>query len=289
VTIPVSTPPAIRLSVLETVGASYDALWEARDDALRLAAVPAGLFLLLQLFIGSQFPPPPLPEAAEGAPQMPFPVSPWFFAAMLLGLVPATLFSCNWLRVLLLGPAAAPGLGLRWGWRETRFLIYTVLIPLIAMLAALAVVIPVVAIFAVIGMVLGQVQGPPPNPGAMPSTLLILAGALPVVAAQIYVAIRLMLALPAAALDRPQGLRLSANLTRGNVFRIFLAFLLGVFPFYVGIFVLELLLGMTGIFQAVPLTGTLLVVLVSLLLSAAGSAVMATVYRRLGGASRAQV
>jgi hypothetical protein len=288
VTAPVSTPPAVRLSILETVGASYDALWENRDDALRLAAVPAGLFLALQLFIGWQFQPPPMPEGAEGSPAVPA-IDPWFFAAAFLGVVPATLFSCNWLRALLLGPAAAPGLGLRWGWRETRFLIYAVLVPLIAMLAALAVGIPVAAIFAVIGMVLGQVQGPPASPGAMPSTLLILAGALPMVAAQIYVAIRLMLALPAAALDRVQSLRLSAGLTRGNVFRIFLAFLLGVFPFYLGILVLELLLGVTGVFRSVPLTGTLLVVLVSLLLSAAASAVMATVYRRLGGTNRPQV
>lgn len=283
-----SPPPAIKLSIIETVGASYDALWEHRDDAFRLAAVPAVLFLALQLFLSWQFA-AATPEG-EGAfdPANPPSLDPWFIPATLLSLIPATLFSVNWQRVLLLGPAAAPGLGLHWGRRETTFLATVFAIALAAMLAAIVVAIPVVAIFMVLQATMNNVVGPA-GPGTGLPILPIVATALPVVIAEIYVSVRLMPALTGAALDQRGNLRLSWRMTRGNVLRIFAAFLLGVFPFYIGAFVLELLLGMTGLFANVPITGTFLVVLVGLLLSAAGSAVMATVYRRLGGANRASV
>jgi membrane-anchored glycerophosphoryl diester phosphodiesterase (GDPDase) len=139
------------------------------------------------------------------------------------------------------------------------------------------------------GVVLGIVQGAPTSPGAMPSVPLIIAAGLPVAIAEIYVAIRLMLALPATALDGSDEFRLSWRLTRGNALRIFVAAVLGVIPFYVGAFMFEYLLAMAGLYALVPFTGTLLVVLVSMVLSAAGSTVLAMVYLRLGGPVPARV
>jgi hypothetical protein len=280
-----SPPPPLpnRLPILEAVLASYAALWQGRDVALRLAAVPAGLILVLNLFISWQLLPAASDPAAPFDPAQAAGISPWFYPASFLGLIPATLFACNWQRALLLGGDAAPGLGIRWGLRETKFLVWTIVIALAMLLAALAVAIPVMAIFAVAGIVLGIVQGAPAGPGAMTSVPLIIAAGLPVVIAEIYVAIRLMLALPATALDGSGVFRLSWRLTRGNALRIFVAVLLGVIPFYVGAFVFELLLATAGLYALVPFTGTLLVVLVSMVLSAAGSAVLAMVYLRLGG------
>jgi hypothetical protein len=286
-----TTPPPLpnRQPILETVAASYAALWEGRDDALRLAAFPAGLILALNLFISWQLLPSASDPAATFDPTQPTGISPWFYPVSFLGLIPATLFACNWQRALLLGGEAAPGLGIRWGLRETKFLVWTILIALAMLLAALVVAIPVIAVFAVMGVVLGIVQGAPTSPGAMPSVPLIIAAGLPVAIAEIYVAIRLMLALPATALDGSDEFRLSWRLTRGNALRIFVAAVLGVIPFYVGAFVFEYLLAMAGLYALVPFTGTLLVVLVSMVLSAAGSTVLAMVYLRLGGPVPARV
>ena len=125
-------------------------------------------------------------------------VPPWLLALSLLGLVPAALFSCNWQRALLLGGAAAPGLGLRWGRRETRFLAATILIGVAMMVTALLVGVAVFLVFRVIGMMLGVVQGAPGDPAAPQSAPLTLAAALPVVIAQVYVALRLVLPVPCA-------------------------------------------------------------------------------------------
>lgn len=277
---PGAAPP---LPVLETVRAAYLALWAGRDDALRLAAVPAVAFLVLNLFISWQVmsaaPDPAVPPEAT----IPFAVDPWVVALSVLGLIPATLFSCNWQRALLLGGAAAPGLGLRWGWRETRFLGATILIGVAMMVTALVVGVAVLLVFRVIGMVLGVVLGAPADPAAPQSALLTVAAGLPVVVAEIYVALRLVLALPATALDGSDGLRRAWRLARGNVPRIFAALLLVVLPFYLGAFLVEFLLARTGLFLVAPFTGTLVAVLIGFLLSAAGAAALAAIYRRLDG------
>ncbi len=287
VTAPAASPPPVKLSVLEAVGAAYDALWERRDDAFRLAAVPAVLFLAIQLFLSWQFAAGPLDGDAALDPANPPAVSSWLMVLSLLGLVPATLFSVNWQRALLLGGHAAPGLGLRWGRRETMFLWSTILIALAALLAAVAVAIPVIAIFVALQLTMNNVVGPA-GPGSGLPILPLIAAGLPVMVAEIYVVIRLAPGLAAAALDQSGNLRRSWRMTRGNALRIFLAFLLGVFPFYVAVFVLHILFGATGLLASVPLTGIFLNVIISLVLSAASSALLAIVYRRLGGSSRAQ-
>lgn len=284
---PRGTAP-VPLPILDTVGAAYEALWAGRDDALRLAAVPAAVFVALNLFISWQL----MSAAAESAapdlaavsdPMIPFGIHPWMIALSVLGLIPATLFSCNWQRALLLGGAAAPGLGLRWGLRETRFLGTTILIGVAMMVTAFVVAVSVLMVFHVIGMVLGIVQGASADPGTPQSAVLTIAAGLPVVVAEIYVAIRLVLALPATAIDGSDGFRRAWRLTRGNVARIFVALLLVVLPFYIGAFVFEFLLGKTGLFRLVPFTGTLVAVLIGFVLSAAGAAALSVVYRRLGG------
>lgn len=287
-TAPAPAPGAAPLlPVRGTARAAYAALWAGRDDALRLAAVPAVAFLALNLFISWQvMPAAPDPAAAPEA-ALPFAVDPWVVALSVLGLIPATLFSCNWQRALLLGGAAAPGLGLRWGRRETRFLGATILIGIAMMVTALAVGLTVLLVFRVIGMVLGVVQGAPADPAAPQSALLTIAAGLPVVVAEIYVALRLVLALPATALDGSDGLRRAWRLTRGNVPRIFAALLLVVLPFYLGAALVELLLATTGLFLVAPFTGTLVAVLIGLVLSAAGAAALAAIYRRLGGTAPA--
>ncbi len=277
---PRAAPP---LPVLETARAAYAALWAGRDDALRLAAVPAVVFLLLNLLISWQV----TPAMPDPAAPMPLALDPSVIALSVLSLIPATLFSCNWQRALLLGGAAAPGLGLRWGWRETRFLGATILIGVAMMVTALLVGVAVFLVFRVIGMVLGVVQGVPADPAAPQSALLTVAAGLPVVVAEIYVALRLVLALPVTALDGSDGLRRAWRLARGNVPRIFAALLLVVLPFYLGAALVELLLAWAGLFLVAPVTGALVAVLIGFILSAAGAAALAAIYRRLGGTAPA--
>jgi hypothetical protein len=164
------------------------------DLFLRLAVMPAlGMFIaeLLLFWLGFE-----IKLDLTGAT----PPSTETVAAVLLNylvyLVFTTLFSVNWTRSLLLGPAAVPGFGLQWGLRETRYLLRAAAIAFIPAFAGMFVVFIILAVF-------GQ-------------SAITGVAALVLVVIYLFVMVRLTLLLPAAALDHPFTLRAALAL-RGRL------------------------------------------------------------------------
>jgi hypothetical protein len=195
----------------------------------------------------------------------------WAYLLIILSIPPGALLAQNWLRVLLLGPGAVPGLGVRWGTRETRFLGRMIVIFLAGLLATLMLVAPALV---VIGLVAGGVVAP------QGLTVVSVVAALLIYA---YISLRLSLALVAVALDLPGTLGQSWAATRGLGGPMVLAGIGVVGPFYVMAFLLPALLRASGLEAAAPLSSLLLQVMLAALTSAAGFALVAVIYRRLAG------
>ena len=280
-------PPA-RLPVLDTVRQAYAALWEQRDDLLRVAAVPALAAFGLNLILDWRFGP-----GMHGDPLNPPQLGAGAFLLMLLAWLPMTLFSVNWKRVLLLGRDSVSGLGLRWRLRETLYLIRAIVLLLAATLAGVIASLPLILLLAVLGVAAGFIGGAAgPGVGIDQASygmgfLIGVIGAIPVIVVEFYVMFRLMLALPATAIDRSRAFRLSWERTRGTVGRLFLAYLLVVLPPYVAIFLFQLALNAAGLFDVAPFSGQLIGTLLGFVAAAAGSSVLAMAYRRLVGAASA--
>lgn len=278
---PRGTQPPARLPVLDTTRRACEALWTHRDDLLRVAAVPALATFGLNLILDWQF-----GFGAHGDPLNPPQMGVGAFLVLLLAWLPMTLFSVNWMRVLLLGDEAVGGLGLRWGMRETIYLIRVVTILIGAMVAGVIGSLPAIVAAVAIGFAtgaIGTVVGP--GVGASPAVGILIAMlvAVPMLVVEFYVMFRLLLALPAAALDRPRGLRLSWTVMRGSVLRLLVAYLLVVIPPYLAVFVVQLLLGTAGLFEIAPFSAQLIGTLLGFIVAAAGSSVLAIAYRRLIG------
>src|SRR5690606_34062473 len=141
--------------------------------------------------------------------------------------------------VLLRGSAAVPGLGLRWGVRETRFLLRGVVILLIA---GLAVSFPTAIAFAVFGQ----------TPGAVP--LVFSLGML----GYLYLLLRFVFGLVALAVDESCGLGEAWIATKGIGGRFLLIMALAALPFWFVGLLLPLFLGGIGLYQAAPYASLLL-------------------------------
>lgn len=280
-----AAPPRMKLPVIETTAAAYDALWRYRDDLLRVAAVPAAITFGIYLAMAWQ-----LDVELVGDPLNPPAMSPGALALILALWLPFILFSVNWTRVLLLGGASVRGLGLHWGLRETKYLLRMLAMMLAAMLAALVASLPFILAFVVVGFAAGDVgtmAGPGLGVESKTEALLIALVAVPVIVVEFYVMFRLMLALPATALDRPGALGLAWNVAKGTVGRLVLVYLLVVVPPYLIIFALQFLLGMAGLFEAAPFSAQLISTILGFVLTAAGSGAIALSYRRLVGVAPA--
>lgn len=247
----------------DLVRQSYRALWGARGELLRIAVAPVGIILAIDAVLFLSAP-------AGAAPAL----GPWDYLLIALSIPPGALLAVNWLRVLLLGPGSVSGLGLRWGRRETRFLLRMIVVLLAAIVATFITVAPILIL---VGVVVGTGGGP----GL--AHLLTLAAVFGGLAIYAYVGLRLSLALAAAALDAPGGMPQSWAATRGAGVRLVLAGIPVVGPFYVLMLLLPTLLLQSGVETAAPLSSLLLQVVLASLASVAGFTVVAVVYRRLGG------
>lgn len=270
--------PQPGLAVLETAGAAYRALWTRRDDMLRLVVVPVLVVFAFHLLLAWQFGIATPSQAGE-----PTAFDPWLYPALLLAWVPVAQFSVNWLRVLLLGSAAVHGIGLHWGRRETRFLLYMILIFVASAAAFLAFAIPLGVILAMVGGILGGAGGGPLGSPMAPAwgTMIGITVAVPVVAIQIFVMFRLALALPATALDQARALHRAWTMARGSVLRLIAAYLLVIVPVYLVVAALQMLLYLLA--AVAPYASQLIVAALGMIGIAAGSSVLAVAYQRLGG------
>lgn len=242
---------------------SYDALWQRRGDLLRVAVVPVGLTLVIDVVLFVLAPADPAgSELGLGG-----------YLLILLSIPPGVLLAVNWLRVLILGSGSVAGLGVRWGARETRFFLRMLALGLAGLLAALVLLMPVMLLF---GLLMGGQAGE----AAFAFSLFITVAT---VLIYLYVSLRFSLALAAAAIDGPGTLMQSWAATKGIGLQLVLAAILTVGPFYLLVFLLPALLASSGVVAAAPLTSLLLQVVLGSLTSAAGFALVAVVHRRLSG------
>lgn len=248
----------------EIAGAAYRVLWHGRDELLRVAAVPFGLILMLKVLASWV-----LPDPSPGIG----PADLWSALLVLLSIPLGVLMAVNWLRALVLGGRTVPGLGLRWGRRETRFLLRWLAICLAGFAVLLVFVVP----FMLALLVLHQVGGVPEVVVQL-APLLIGTVIMPIYA---VITLRLSLALVTAATEAPGSLRDSWMATRGLGGRLLLAGIAVVGPFYLLAYLAPPLLYVLRVEAAVPLSSLLLQVLLAMLTYAAGLALVSVVCRRL--------
>ena len=244
---------------------SYDALWRGRGDLLRVAAVPVGITLAIDVIL---FALAPAQADASGNE-----LGLGGYLLILLSIPPGVLLAVNWLRVLILGSGSVAGLGARWGARETRFFLRMLAIGLAGLVAALVLLMPVMLLF---GLLMGENAGDATFAFSLFITIA-------TVLIYLYVSLRFSLALAAAAIDVPGTLVQSWAATKGIGLQLVLAAILTVGPFYLLVFLLPALLASSGVVAAAPLSSLLLQVVLGSLTSAAGFALVAIVHRRLSG------
>lgn len=240
---PGSSPARPPLLVQPLVIETYRLLWARRDDLIRLGLAPTLASFLLAI-------------VATGLP-----LDGTMLVIWLANLLPLTLFTVNWYRLSLLGPAAsAPGLGLTWEGRKTRFLIVNLLL-VIGIVLALAV--PAVVIN-------GLLQQSVPGYAAMIALMLV----------GFYLYLRLGLVLPAITVDHPYRLAQSWRDTVGCGFQLLVATVAAVLPILVvqQIF-FALALGI-GLVSAAPYAVAFLGTVPTYVWSAAATTMIALVFRR---------
>lgn len=214
------------------------------DALLRLAAAPLLLSFLLAILVNWL----PSDEMA--------------ILALLLDLAPLTVFAVNWHRLVLLGPQACPpDLGLEWGRRQTVFLGRTLVLGVgLGLAAALPVILASRLLQA--------------SPIGVP--LLLTAAA-----AVLFVAVRLSLVFPAAALDRQYGFGSSWRDTEGFGFQLLGLMLATGLPFWAGALLLHVFADSTGLATAAPYALLFVDRAVGYAAAAAGVNLLSVVYRRL--------
>lgn len=224
----------------------------------RLALLPAfASFLLELLLFGSGVAeladPQNLREPTVGDLGMPLLV-------LLLNFALVSLFAVAWTRVVLLDPSAEPGLLFRWGARELGYVLR--LIPLTVGMVAIAL---------------------------LPALLLAdsaIRGILTFVAAivALFLFVRCMLVLPAAALGLRFGFADAMASTRGNIpFSIVLASFVICLPFIPLFLLVEGLLRATGLAETAPYASLFLQVAIGYAMQAGAIGLQALLFRHLTG------
>lgn len=235
------------------------------DLFLRLAILPAmGMFLgeLLLIWLGFE-----IKLDFTGAT----PPSSETVVAVLLNylvyLVFTTLFSVNWTRSLLLGPAAVPGFGFQWGGRETRYLLRAAAIALVPAFLSMFVVFIILAVFgqsAITGV-----------------AVLILA------VIYLFVMVRLTLLLPAAALDHGFTLREALALRGRLAARLLATQILVTLPYFLTLFLVGTLIDRLGFFALAPYASQFILLVMNFVFFAVSAGIFAYAFQTIvNGRSR---
>lgn len=228
------------LSALKTAQDAAKLAWGHRDDLLRLAVVPVLASFALDV----------VAAAASGTlwaaePQEPQPLPGLLQAVLLAGdVLLSTLFSVNWLRVLLLAEARGrPSLELRWTRRHGLFLGRSLLLA-----AGFTVAVLLVAGLTTGLGAIGAGPGGMAPTGMLALAVMALAGG--------YLFLRLSLVLPAAAVDHPYDFSRSWRDTATAGAPMLLAVL--ILALVLTLVALGVVAVAAGIYAAAPLSALLL-------------------------------
>jgi hypothetical protein len=249
-----------RLGIIQLVMTSLQSLSLCRDDALRLAALPTLVYFGAMIY--GQSAAFALMTALEGGTTQ---IDPALGGRLLLTGIVAVLslswLAVNWLRFLLLGQQAAPGLGLKLGRPHLLFLLSALALAFAALLCLSLLSLPIQLVLR------GAAQ------------IGLWAAALGIG----LVAIRASLALVAVAIGQPVGLRRAWEASAGQGIVLLVAFLLVEIPFVLLVTVIGLIAGATGLAVAAPYTLLLIGCIIQIVATMAQCGVLAAAYRRLIG------
>lgn len=198
-----------------SISEAFQLLWQLRDDWLRLAILPVLASFVLSI------------------PLILWPEEPLRLLPALANVFPLALFAASWLRVLLFGPDAVAGLGLRWTQRESRLLLRWLQLQILVGLGAalpLALVLPLLQ--TPVGM--------------------LLLGA--IFCISLFVLLRLCLVLPAVMADRQLDLAGAWAATADCAPAMLAVVLLVNLPVSFAGMALELLARSAGLAEVLPLT-----------------------------------
>lgn len=249
-----------RLGIFQLVNTSLQSLWLCRDDAIRLAVIPALLYFAGMAY--GQSAAFALMTAIESGTAT---INPGIAGRLMLtgiiALVSLVLLAVNWLRFLLLGREAAPGIGLALGRQHFLFFFGAAALGLASLFALTLVSLPIQLLLR----------------GAAPYGMWIAALAITAII------IRLGLALVAVAIGQPVGLRQAWAASRGQSLVLLVAFLLTEIPFMLLVTVIGLIAGLTGLSAIAPYTLLFIGCLIQMAAVMAQCGVLAAAYRRLIG------
>ncbi len=203
--------PARKLPVLRIVGASYGFVLLNLRDFLRTAWLP--FIVLVVMLVIHGMPEPPPETTGDQPPQLP---GPDFLIALIIFLIISVTVQVAWYRRVLLGPdGLASGFPLALGRREGRFFMRMIGVLLLMLM-----------LFVFAMNILGGAV-PAGSPGALAFSYIGLAV---LALGDFYLASRLWLVLPAAAVDARTTWVQAWRLGHGNGWRIALAWIGALLP-----------------------------------------------------------
>lgn len=268
------------VSLFATLGTAYRFLWSERRDLVAYAFLPVLLVTFVQiagLWATGEWqtvfePPEPAPARDPDQPPPAFDIPRVHIAAMAANAVAAfvayAMFAVAWFRRHLIGPEGMTvGAAMRWGQRQWRFVSrFFMLIFLVLVLGALATV------------PLDLLTASNPMFGVFARAVIVVA--------TLLITSRLLLTLPAAAVDRTFGFRDAANATKGKSWYMVGIYLLSLLPvlfvlILVGQIVSGLALGIGGPSLTFLLVALLVQQAVMFIAIAAQVTALAEAYRQL--------
>lgn len=193
----------IRLSPAEVIREALSVSWERRRPLATALLVPAGMIMLLELL--------QMPFEAKKALKS----SALFLVLELLKLFPFTILAVSFHRIILRGRESVPKFGItKWTKRETRFFGWSLATSGLCVLVFFLCFIPIAFLSPSVFDIYGQ------GSGGTTTHILIYLAFLPAA----YVLARIVLVLPATALDLRPTLSSASSLSKGDGWRLALLF-----------------------------------------------------------------
>lgn len=232
------------ITLFASLGTAYRFLWNERRDLFAYAFLPVLLVSFVQIaglwatgdwrlhFEPSALTPPPAP----GEPQIVINLGNIFslegvatIANGVASFVAYVMFSVAWFRRYLIGPEGMTiGAAMRWGPRQWRFISRFFMLVGLVLLLGFLITVPVNLLTSV-------------NP------TLGLFGRAAIVVGTLLITSRLLLVLPAAAVDRPFGFRDAGTVTRGKSWYMLGIYLFSLLPaLFALVIVAQLLIGLSA-------------------------------------------
>ena len=242
-------PEPRKLDVLAAAREAYHGAWAHFGEMVRLIWLPGILYMALS--VAAALMQEPRQEGLR-------------FLLELAALFLWPIIAVGWHRFVLIGDAAPGRFHLNFGRREARYLMVSILLGLLA----------------TPGLLIASISAVPSEPSlGMAGSLIGFLGIL-LLMVGIYYYVRLLLLLPAVAVDEPVNTRLILERTRGNFWRLVALVVIAGMPLFIIVFVLA---SLVVLFDLPPFIVFIAAAGVSVFFMIVVVAVLSIAYRELIG------